>query len=88
MAVATGSTRTGVTRTLGAIDLADHFAVVVTADDVTHPKPHPETFLKAAELLGVPPEECLAFEDAAPGLASARAAGMDVIDVNEVLAGA
>ena len=86
IAVATGSTRTGVTRTLNAIGLADHFDAVVTADDVSHPKPHPETFLKAAEKLGVPPRSCLAFEDAAPGLASARAAGMEVVDVNEVLA--
>lgn len=86
MAVATGSTREGVTRTLTAIDLLDHFDAVVCADDVQHPKPHPETFLAAAEKLGVPPEECLAFEDAVPGLEAARAAGMDVIDVNQVLA--
>lgn len=86
MAVATGSTREGVTRTLTAIDLLDHFDAVVCADDVRHPKPHPETFLVAAEKLGVPPQQCLAFEDAVPGLEAARAAGMDVIDVNEVLA--
>jgi HAD superfamily hydrolase (TIGR01509 family) len=85
MAVATGSTRKGVTRTLTAIGMQDFFDTVVTAEDVTHPKPHPETFLRAAELLGVAPEHCLAFEDAAPGLASARAAGMDVIDVNKLL---
>ena len=66
--------------------MADHFEVVVTAEDVQHPKPHPETFLRAAELLGVAPEHCLAFEDAVPGLEAARAADMDVIDVNAVLA--
>ncbi|MEO1235746.1 MAG: HAD family phosphatase [Planctomycetota bacterium] len=88
IAVATGSTRKGVTRTLTAIGLADHFDAVVCAEDVEHPKPHPETFLKAAELLGVAPEHCLAFEDAAPGIESARAAGMDVIDVADVLAAA
>lgn len=86
MAVATGSTRTGVGRTLNAIGMGDFFEHIVSADDVTQHKPHPETFLKAAELLGVAPEYCLAFEDAVPGLESARAAGMDVIDVNEVLA--
>lgn len=86
MAVATGSTREGVTRTLTAIDLLDHFDAIICADDVEHPKPHPETFLTAAAKLGVPPEACLAFEDALPGLESARAAGMDVIDVNQVLA--
>ena len=86
IAVATGSTRTGVTNTLTAVDLLDHFDALVCADDVEHPKPHPETFLTAAAKLGVPPESCLAFEDAPPGLESARAAGMDVIDVNDVLA--
>ena len=86
MAVATGSTRTGVTRTLTAIGMLDFFDAVVSADDVQHPKPHPETFLTAAAKLGVEPQYCLAFEDAAPGIAAARAAGMDVIDVNHVLA--
>lgn len=86
MAVATGSTRAGITNTLKAINLSDHFEVVICADDVERPKPHPETFLAAAAQLGVPPEYCLAFEDAPPGLESARAAGMDVIDVNDVLA--
>lgn len=87
IAVATGSTHTGITNTLKAIDLTDHFDAVVCADDVEHPKPHPETFLTAAAKLGVAPELCLAFEDAPPGLEAARAAGMDVIDVNQVLAG-
>ncbi|MEM6459359.1 MAG: HAD family phosphatase [Planctomycetota bacterium] len=85
-AVATGSTRTGVTRTLAAIGMSEHFDAVVCADDVSRPKPDPETFLTAAARLGVEPSACLAFEDAAPGLAAARAAGMDVIDVNDVLA--
>lgn len=86
MAVATGSGRFPASRTLEAIGVNGWFDAVVTADDVTHPKPHPETFLKAAEALGVAPEHCLAFEDAEPGLQSARAAGMDVIDVRDVLA--
>ncbi|MEM1109161.1 MAG: HAD family phosphatase [Planctomycetota bacterium] len=86
IAVATGSTRGGITNTLKAIGLTDHFDAVVCADDVEHHKPHPETFLVAAAKLGVAPEDCLAFEDAPPGLESARAAGMDVIDVNDLLA--
>jgi HAD superfamily hydrolase (TIGR01509 family) len=85
MAVATGSTRKGVTMTLTTIGALDWFDAVVTYEDVTHPKPHPETFLRCAELLGVKPEECLAFEDAEPGIISARDAGMDVIDVRDVL---
>jgi mannitol-1-/sugar-/sorbitol-6-phosphatase len=50
-------------------------SVLVTADDVTHGKPHPEPFLQAALRLGVPPERCLVVEDAAKGLEAARAAG-------------
>lgn len=86
MAVATGSTRKGVTRTLAAIGMGDFFETVICADDVSQPKPHPETYLKAAEALAVPPEHCLAFEDTEVGMRSARDAGMDVIDVNGLLA--
>jgi beta-phosphoglucomutase len=52
---------------------------IVSADDVVNSKPHPETFLKCAELLGVPSKECLVFEDAPKGVESAANAGMDCI---------
>lgn len=54
---------------------------VVTFDDVAEGKPHPEPFLRAAELLGVPGEACLALEDAPAGIASAHAAGCTVIAI-------
>ena len=54
---------------------------LVGSDQVTHGKPHPELFLRAAELLGVEPKRCLVFEDAEPGFLAAKAAGMDYIDV-------
>jgi mannitol-1-/sugar-/sorbitol-6-phosphatase len=53
--------------------------VLVTADDVVNGKPHPEPYLKAAELLGVNPAECLVVEDAPAGIRSARAGGMKVV---------
>lgn len=81
MAVATGSRRASVQRTLTTIGAQDWFDALISADDVAHHKPHPETYLKAAEALGVKPQDCLAFEDAPPGLESAQAAGMDVVDV-------
>ena len=53
--------------------------VLVTADDVTNGKPHPEPYLKGAELLGVKPAQCLVIEDAPAGIQAAHAAGMKAI---------
>jgi mannitol-1-/sugar-/sorbitol-6-phosphatase len=55
--------------------------VLVTSDDVTHGKPHPEPYLKGAERLGVSPAECLVIEDAPAGIESARAAGTTVVGI-------
>lgn len=52
---------------------------IVTADVVTHGKPHPEPYLAGAKLLGLAPEECVVFEDAASGTKAGRAAGCTVI---------
>jgi HAD superfamily hydrolase (TIGR01509 family) len=54
---------------------------VVAGDEVEHNKPHPESYLRAAALLGVPPRECLAIEDSPAGVASAEAAGCPVLAV-------
>jgi sugar-phosphatase len=51
----------------------------VTADDVNDGKPHPEPYLKGAELLGIDPNQCLVIEDAPAGIQAAHAAGMKVI---------
>jgi len=53
--------------------------ILVTADDVTHGKPHPEPYLKGAELLGFAPKDCLVIEDAPAGIQAAHAGGMKVI---------
>jgi mannitol-1-/sugar-/sorbitol-6-phosphatase len=53
--------------------------VVVSADDVTNPKPDPEPYVTAAERLGLDPGECLAIEDTDQGAQSARAAGLFVV---------
>lgn len=64
-------------RTLGA----ENFDAVVCGDDLDRTKPHPEPYLAAARLLGVPIEECVAIEDTPNGVASALAAGAVVIAV-------
>jgi mannitol-1-/sugar-/sorbitol-6-phosphatase len=53
--------------------------VMITADDVVNGKPHPEPYLKGAELLGASPAECMVIEDAPAGIQSAHAGGMKVI---------
>jgi sugar-phosphatase len=55
--------------------------VLVTSDDVTHGKPHPEPYLKGAGRLGFSPADCLVIEDAPAGIESARAAGTTVIGI-------
>ncbi|KRC63835.1 hypothetical protein ASE12_03070 [Aeromicrobium sp. Root236] len=55
--------------------------VVVPAEDVTHGKPDPEGYVRAAELLGLRPEDAVVFEDAPAGIESARAAGAQVVVV-------
>ncbi|CAN5421616.1 hypothetical protein BH11ACT1_BH11ACT1_03210 [soil metagenome] len=64
--------------------MAGVFDVVVSGDEVRHPKPHPEPYLTAAERLGVDISRCVAIEDSPSGLASAGSAGAKVIAV-EVL---
>jgi len=57
------------------------FDVVVSGADVTHGKPHPEVFLRAAERLGVPPHACVVFEDAPPGVEAALRARMRCVGI-------
>ncbi|NTX06427.1 MULTISPECIES: HAD family phosphatase [Myxococcus] len=64
-------------------DLAHLFDVTVFGEDVEHPKPHPEGYLRAARLADVPTAQCLAFEDSASGVAAAEAAGITVVRVQE-----
>ncbi len=63
----------------------DAFDVIVAGDEVEHAKPHPEPYLRAAELLDVDPAECVAFEDSAPGLASAVAAGTIAVGIPHLM---
>jgi beta-phosphoglucomutase-like phosphatase (HAD superfamily) len=80
-AVASSASHELVDPGLRALGLANLFVAVVAAEDVSVGKPHPEVFLRAAELLDCPPASCLAVEDSRPGLAAARAAGMKVLAV-------
>lgn len=84
LAVASGSSRDVVTRTLTHLEVTDLFACVVTSEDTQRHKPDPDVFLKAAELLGVPAAGCLVLEDADGGIVAAERAGMDYFDVRTI----
>jgi beta-phosphoglucomutase-like phosphatase (HAD superfamily) len=81
MAVGTGGHREAVERTLEITGLRKYFDIIVTANDVGNFKPHPETFLKCAELMNVDPAYIEVFEDGDLGLKAARMAGMIATDV-------
>lgn len=75
LALATSSSRQYVDAVFAPHGLLPHFLHVLTAEDVTHGKPHPEVYRRAAELLGVDPPHALVIEDSANGIRAAKAAG-------------
>ncbi|UZR93880.1 HAD family hydrolase [Chondrinema litorale] len=81
VACGTGNIKEIALLTLDYIGLQGYFDIIVTAEDVSHPKPHPETFLKCAEQMGVEPQFCQVFEDGEPGLKAAIDGGMIPTDV-------
>jgi beta-phosphoglucomutase family hydrolase len=83
LAVASGGMHRVVDKQLQAVGFDKLFSIVICADDVQHGKPAPDTFLMAAQLLGVPPENCVVYEDGEPGIQAAQAAGMTCIDVRQ-----
>ncbi|HUO23014.1 MAG TPA: HAD family phosphatase [Caulobacteraceae bacterium] len=78
-AIATSSTLEHVRGSLGRAGVLHHFDAIVTRADVARGKPHPDTFLLAAERLGAQPGCCLALEDSFNGVRSAAAAGMATV---------
>jgi len=79
--VATSSDRVYMERMLGHFDLLHRFPMRLTAEDVTHGKPNPEIYLKAAQRIGVQPHEMLVLEDSHNGTKAAAAAGAHIISV-------
>jgi HAD superfamily hydrolase (TIGR01509 family) len=84
-AVATSTRRTAALDHLDKAGLLPHLRTVVTRDDVSNGKPHPETFVTAAARLGVAPDGCLALEDSHHGVRAAHAAGMATVMVPDLL---
>jgi beta-phosphoglucomutase family hydrolase len=85
LAVATAAPPPNITFILDELGVRRHFDAVVGAADVAHGKPHPDVFLKAAERLGIAPEDCIVFEDAPLGVEAARRAGMRAVVLTTTL---
>jgi beta-phosphoglucomutase-like phosphatase (HAD superfamily) len=85
LAVASGGTKRSIGTVLDHLGIRHLFQEVVTSEDVVNQKPAPDIFLEAARRLGVPPQFCRAYEDTDLGMRAIRAAGMEAVDVRELL---
>jgi HAD superfamily hydrolase (TIGR01509 family) len=85
-AIATSSGPDNVAHHLGAHGLGGRFRAIAASGSYARSKPHPDPFLKAAELIGADPMSCIALEDSHNGVRSAASAGMMTIMVPDVLA--
>jgi HAD superfamily hydrolase (TIGR01509 family) len=80
-AVASSSPRRLIDAVLAAKGIAGRFAAVTSGQEVPRSKPAPDVFLRAADLLGVDPKDCVVLEDAVAGVRGALAAGARVLAV-------
>ena len=86
MAVASGGVKHIIEEVLEHLKIRHFFDAVVTSEDVKNQKPAPDIFLEAARRIGVPPQFCRGYEDTDLGMQAIRSAGMEAIDVRELLA--
>jgi HAD superfamily hydrolase (TIGR01509 family) len=82
--VVSGGSRSTVSKTLEVIGLTSYLDTLVCAGETEKGKPFPDPFLKAAKELGVEPQDCIVFEDGAPGVEAAERAGMKWIRVDQL----
>lgn len=82
LAIATTAPRANRDSALRGLGLEGKFGVILGSEDVKHGKPHPEIYLATSAQLKVEPAKCLVFEDSAPGIQSAKSAGMKVVAIS------
>jgi beta-phosphoglucomutase-like phosphatase (HAD superfamily) len=85
MAVASGGTLPIIEQVLTHLKIRHLFGAVVTSEMVKNQKPAPDIFIEAARLIGVEPKFCRGYEDTDLGMQAIRSAGMDAVDVRELL---
>ena len=83
LALATSNCRLLLEVALKKFQIYDLFDAIVVTDEVGKPKSEPDVFLKAAELIGVQPSNCVVFEDILPAVKSAKKAGMKVVAISD-----
>jgi len=79
MAIGSAAIPFNINFVLDNLNIRHYFQAIVSADDVVLSKPHPETFLKAAEALNTAPDDCIVFEDVPKGAEAAFNAGMKAV---------
>lgn len=87
-AIASSGSPANIDLGLEHLGIRPYFKVVVNSSMIQHGKPDPEIYLLTAEKIGIAPERCVAFEDSLTGIASAKAAGMQVIALTTTLSAA
>jgi len=81
LGLVSGSPQVLIDLLLDVLGLTECFEIAMSADDVSHGKPHPEPYLELARRLGVRPDECAVVEDSGNGIRSGHAAGAHVIAI-------
>ena len=84
-AIASSSLKAELDHKLERSQLLEHFPVRVAGDEVAAGKPQPDVFLEAARRLDIAPELCLVVEDSIMGVIAARAAGMSVVFIPDMI---
>ncbi|SFS31681.1 HAD family hydrolase [Sphingobacterium wenxiniae] len=79
--VATSAPKANLDLIVDALAIRELMNSILTSEDVTLHKPHPEVYLKSAERIGLDPSNCLVFEDSFSGITAAKNAGMNVVAV-------
>jgi len=86
-AVASSSSLALIRLVLEKLQISEYFDALVTGEEVKNSKPAPDIFIKAAELLGCPPENCAVVEDSANGVLAAKNAGMYCVAYRNISSG-
>jgi beta-phosphoglucomutase len=87
IALASSSGRENIDFIIDRLSVRNYFDVITDPESIRNGKPHPEIYLKTADLLKLRPDECVVFEDSLSGIESAHRAGMKVIGITTTHAG-